>query len=383
MLNSIRLVRWERLIPFQQSYTSVAQVAYVLDALANLQGSTYGQHVRERLTQLTGLQNILLTPSATHALELAFWQLSPEDEVILPAYNFPSAPCAVLRGGGKVVLCDIDSATQNIDPVDCERRITANTKAICLTHYAGVSCDMDAFLALTQRYHLYLVEDAAHGIGAFFRDRPLGTLGDFGCLSFHVTKNISCGEGGAYLQSTDPDSFGKMVMRCDHGTDRNRFMTGQVDYYAWQTQGTRMALSELSAALLLAQLEELETITARRKTLCGQYDFHLTPLFKAGLLYPMTVPEYAGSNGHIYYVRCVSKAQREWLQGGLAAQGILAQTHFVPLHLGSMGRTLGYRRGAFPHSERTGDTLLRMPLFVGLSNDSIEVVCKAVKDILL
>lgn len=373
------------MIPLHRPFVAPRQPEYLLDAMSRsiTQGDGYyGQLATRRLMECCGVEQLLLTPSASHGLELAFWQLEPEGEIILPAYNFPSAGNAVLRGGGKVILCDVDPHTQNLCPQQAEALITPHTRGICLTHYAGIACHMDAFEELARRYHLLLLEDAAHAIGSSHRGRPLGSIGDGGCLSFHGTKNIGCGEGGAYLQKADSSLFSQMRTRREKGTNRHEFLAGSARFYSWQEVGSSLLMPELSAAVLLAQLEELEAVTACRLGLCRSYDRQLQPLFDSGRLCPMVCPEYAEGNGHIYYILASSREERDHIQHFLRQREIMATSHFVPLHLGGMGARLGYHPGDFPVSEKTADTLLRLPLFYGMEDSQVDEVCQAVTEAL-
>lgn len=372
------------MIAFYEAAQVKNQETYLTDCLrsGNLAGDgPMAQAVLALLREKLGVQNALLTPSASHALELCFWHLAPGDEVVLPAYNFPAAASAVLRAGGKPVLCDIDPNTQNASPADILNRVTARTRAVCLTHYAGIACDMDALLPLRES-GVALVEDAAQGVGAFYRSQALGTVGDFGCYSFHATKNVACGEGGAYLQRENNALFDRAVQIRDKGTNRRDFLAGTVSRYQWERVGSSLLMPELCAAVLRAQLEALEEITTRRLRVAGWYDERLESAFERGRLLPMGITPGARGNGHIYYVKFESAAARERAQAGLGAAGIPALTHFVPLHLGAMGRELGYRPGDFPESERTFETLLRLPIHTGLTEDQADFICRTLEALL-
>ncbi|MGI6404742.1 MAG: DegT/DnrJ/EryC1/StrS family aminotransferase [Oscillospiraceae bacterium] len=373
------------MIPFYIPYRSPRQQDYLNDAQERgmLQGDGhYSQLVCHKLEELTGLSQILLTPSASHALELALWDLKPGDEVILPAYNFPAAANAVLRAGGKPVLCDVDPGTQNLCPYEVEALITSRTRVVCLTHYAGISCDMKAFWGLQQVYGFRLVEDAAQGVGAYYEKLPLGAVGDRACYSFHATKNIQCGEGGAYLQRGTPEDFKKVQMYRDKGTNRHEFLAGERTYYTWECVGSSHLLSDLNAALLLAQLEDLDRVTQKRLELCAVYQEGLASCFARERLYPMEIPRYARGNGHIYYIRCRTPQQLRVIRDALARRNIACATHFVPLHLGSMGRQLGYRKGDFPVSERTGETLLRLPLYHTMVPSQVNLICETIQQVI-
>ena len=373
------------MIPFYLPYRSPRQQDYLSDAQERgvLQGDgLYSRLVCQRLRELTGISQILLTPSASHALELALWDLQPGDEVILPAYNFPSAANAVLRAGGKPVLCDIDPATQNISPHKAEALITPCTRAVCLTHYAGISCDIKAFWELQKAYGFLLVEDAAQGVGALYEQTPLGAAGDRACYSFHATKHVHCGEGGAYLQRGGAGSFEQMQMRRDKGTNRHQFLAGERARYTWECIGSSHLLSDLNAALLLAQLEDLEEVIRQRLKLCATYHAGLASAFARERLDPMGIPPYAKGNGHLYYIRCRSPRQLQEIRDALASREIGSATHFVPLHLGSMGKALGYRQGDFPASEQTAETLLRLPLYHTLEQSQVNLVCEIIEKVI-
>lgn len=369
------------MVEFNKQHIAPNQQKYVLDALekGELGGDGfYSKKAVEKLSSILGHGRVLLTPSASHALELAFWRLDASDEVIIPAYNFPSAANAVLRAGGRVVLCDIDPETQNLDPEKAAELVTPNTKAICLTHYAGIACDMDAFKALAKQHGIILVEDAAHAIGSFYKGKPLGSIGESGCYSFHATKNISCGEGGAFVYNGGQNGFDTAAIRRDNGTNRAEFLKRNVPFYAWEDIGTSHLMPELCAAMLFAQLEEMENISRARLNLCAEYREGLAPLFAREALFAMGVPEYAQGNGHIYYVRFDSEGQRDTAKDALAEKGIMAQTHFVPLHMGGMGARLGYKKGQFPHSEKTAETLLRLPVHTALGGRCVEEICDVI-----
>lgn len=372
------------MIPFYLPSRTKNQEKYVSDCLREGALSSDGpraQAVCSLLRDKLGAGRVLLTPSASHALDMIFWNLNPGDEVILPAYNFPSAANSVLRSGAVPVLCDIDPLTNNASIPDIKRRITAKTKAVCVTHYAGVACDMDA-LAELGKSGVAVVEDAAQAAGASYKGHALGTIGDFACYSFHYTKNITCGEGGAYMQKRGGESFSLAQMVREKGTNRQDFLAGSAARYQWEHTGSSFLLSELCAAMLLAQLEELEDITAARLRVCGLYDRGLERAFTSGRLSQMGITPGALANGHIYYVKLPSPAILKRVQGALGDRGIPALTHFVPLHLGSMGRSLGYRPGDFPESERAYETLLRLPIHTGLTDDQVEYICETLGSLL-
>ncbi|WP_195283366.1 dTDP-4-amino-4,6-dideoxygalactose transaminase [Harryflintia acetispora] len=308
-----------------------------------------------------------LTPSCTHALELALGvlHLKSGDEVILPSYNFPSAGNAVLLAGGTPVLCDVDPDTQNLDIDDMQRRITPRTRAVITVHYGAVSCDMDRLVRLANETGLILIEDAAQAVGAFYKGRHLGTIGDFGAYSFHSTKNISCGEGGALTCAEKYRQQAELYREC--GTNRSGYLRGESGRYAWTSRGSSLILSEWCACLLYAQLLSLEEITSRRLELCEAYRQALLPLEESGRLRLMSVPPDCSPNGHLFYVRFDGPGTLGRVQNRLHSQGIDARTHYVPLHMSPMGHALGYRDDDLPASRRAYETLLRLPVHPNLS----------------
>lgn len=374
------------MIPLSRPHRAANEEPYIRDALnsshAHGDGPYSGRAV-ERLRAISGVEKALLVPSASHALELVFWNMPEGAEVVIPAYTFPSAANAVCRNRGRVVFCDVDPHTLNLDPAAAAARLTADTWAVCITHYAGVACDMDAFAELARERGILLIEDAAQAIGAAYKGHRLGGLGDFGCYSFHGTKNISCGEGGVFLQrKNDEATFDLARSRREKGTNRHQFERGEAAYYSWETCGSSMLLAEINCAQLLAQLEELDAVTARRNALCAAYAERLGDLFASGRLKGMHVPGYAAPNGHGFHLRLRSFAERLEVQGGMAAREIACLPHYVPLHLGSMGKELGYASGDFPESERAWETLLRLPLFPAMTDTQIDIVCEALREVL-
>lgn len=317
----------------------------------------------------------MLTSSCSVALEtaLALCGLKAGDEVLLPSYNFPSAANGVLRAGGVPVFCDIDCDTQNLSIQDAAAKITSRTKAVIPVHYAGISCPMDELLKLAKEAELLVIEDAAQAIGAFYKEDSLGTLGDFGCVSFHYTKNITCGEGGLLLCKTQ-ESYEKARCYRVHGTNRDAFFRGECDRYTWVCPGSSTAPSELCAALLWASLPYLDEITRIRMERVREYLEVLESMEKHGYARRMVIPDYARPNGHIFYLRFANKALREKVQTLLLEHGAEAKTHYVPLHLSPMGKKLGYQKEDCPESGKCYDTLLRLPLHTELTFLEVEQI---------
>lgn len=359
-------------ISFYRRHRAGSENKYLKDCLSG-ELDTDGFFMRRLLSHAATLypgRSLLFTPSCTLALELSIscLNLRPGDEVILPSFNFPSAANAVLRGGGTPVLCDISPDTQNISVPDAARRITRRTKAVIAVHYAGIACPMEPLLKLAGEAGIALVEDAAQGASAFYRGTPLGALGDFGAVSYHHTKNITCGEGGLMVTG-NREAYVEACQYRLHGTNRSQYINGEADRYTWNRPGLGAALSEPCAAILLAQMEEAQAITSRRVAVMGHYRELLEPLEKAGAFSLMQVPDYAEPNGHIFYLRTDTADRRERLQGYLLSRGIDCRTHYVPLHLSPMGRKLGYAPQDCPESLRCYGTLLRLPIHTGITDD--------------
>lgn len=359
------------------------EAAYVGEAMRSGQlagGGVFTRRCERRLERALGACRVLLTSSATAALEAAtlLCDVSPGDEVVMPSFTFPATANAVVLRGGRPVFVDVRADTLNIDERLIGGALTTRSRAIIPVHYAGVACAMGAIERLARRAGLTVVEDAAHGLGAAYRDQPLGTIGRLGCLSFHATKNVVSGEGGALIIN-DPVLVPRAEMIRDNGTDRARYLRGEVDRYQWETPGTSCMPSELAAAFLLGQLEQAGRIRRRRLAIFRNYLRHLTPLEERGDLRLPVVPDDCTPNGHIFFVRLSTPRAREALRGYLARRGIQAAAHFVPLHESPMGRRLGYRSGDLPVTEAESRRLLRLPSFFDLDAARQAAVVRAVK----
>jgi dTDP-4-amino-4,6-dideoxygalactose transaminase len=338
-----------------------------------------GRRVEERLAALTGARRVLLTTSCSHAMELAFLALGigPGHEVILPSFTFASSANAALRVGARPVFAEIDERTLGLDPADVERRLTPRTAALMPVHYAGVAPDMAGLLDIAARRKLRVVEDAAQGIAARWRGRALGTLGDAGCLSFHETKNLSCGEGGALLVS-DPELAKRAEIAREKGTNRAAFFRGEVDKYTWVAEGSSYVLSDVLAALLDAQLDKLGAIQERRAAVVARYRAGLSDwAAREGVRLPAELPE-RDPNHHIFYLLYPEPARRERALKALRAGGVMATFHYVPLHSAPQGRRLGADH-ELPVTERVAATLLRLPLHARLADPDVDRVIDAVR----
>ncbi len=324
--------------------------------------------VERELEKVFQVDHALLMTSCTHALEAAVrvLELGPGDEVILPSFSFPSAGNAVLLAGARPVFAEVEPGTLNLDPDDLERRITDRTRAVIVVHYAGVSCRMDRIMELAERHRLLVIEDAAQGLDSSYQGRALGSFGEIGCISFHDTKNVSCGEGGALLTSSEQLWRRADIFR-EKGTNRTSFLCGEVDKYCWVGLGSSYVLSELQAAVLKVQLEKRAEILARRLSLCRRYRQGLEELERQGLVSLGQVPEDCRSNGHIFWF-LLREGDRDQLLRSLKERGVGATMHFYPLHLSGMGQRLGWREGELPVTERAFRQLVRLPLFATLEH---------------
>ncbi len=370
-------------IKFHRSHLTERELTNLQEVLTARHLSGDGGFTRrchEWLERQTGAHTALLTHSCTAALEMAalLLDLVPGDEVIMPSFTFVSTANAVVLRGAIPVFVDIRADTLNLDETLIEAAITLRTRAIMVVHYAGVACDMDAILAIAARHGLAVVEDAAQGVGARYKGRPLGSIGRFGTLSFHETKNITSGEGGALLVNDPADEHRAEIIR-EKGTDRSQFLRGQVDKYTWRDVGSSYLPSELIAAFLLTQLEDAEAVTRERVARWQAYHDMLEPLEVAGLLRRPVVPADCEHNGHIYYVLVPSMERRSALLGGLRELGIGAAFHYVPLHSSPAGLRYCRVHGSMAVTESSADRLARLPLWHGLDQGAQERVVSVVE----
>ncbi|MCI5569673.1 MAG: dTDP-4-amino-4,6-dideoxygalactose transaminase [Lachnospiraceae bacterium] len=321
----------------------------------------------------------LLTTSCTHALEMASYlcDIKPGDEVIMPSYTFVSTADAFVLRGAKIVFVDIRPDTMNIDEKLIEAAITDKTKAIVPVHYAGVACEMDTIMSVAKKYGLKVVEDAAQGVHAFYKGRALGTIGDFGCYSFHETKNYIMGEGGALLFQKDEYLERAEILR-EKGTDRSKFFRGQVDKYTWVDFGSSYLPSELNAAYLYAQLEQADLIDEKRMAIWDYYNDALKPLEDAGYIERPVVPEYAKHNAHMYYIKVKDLAQRSRLISFLKERDICAVFHYIPLHSATAGMKFGRFSGEDVYTTRESERLMRLPMYYSLSLEDAKKVTDAI-----
>ncbi len=329
----------------------------------------------------TGTKKALLTTSCTHALEMSaiLCDIKPGDEVIMPSYTFVSTADAFVGRGAKVVFVDIRPDTMNIDESLIEEAITDKTKVIVPVHYAGVGCEMDEILDIAQRYNLLVVEDAAQGVNAFYKGQALGTFGNFGCFSFHETKNYSMGEGGALLIKNENDIEQAEIIR-EKGTNRSKFFRGQIDKYTWVDYGSSYLPSELNAAYLYAQLEEFDTINNSRLKAWDYYYKALKPLEEAEKIELPFIPEYCAHNAHMFYIKTKDLEERTKLIVFLKENNIATAFHYVPLHSAPAGMKFGRFFGEDKYTTVESERLLRLPMYYGLTEDNCAYVCEKVAE---
>lgn len=357
------------MIPFNKPYMTGRELWNIAQAHANGHLSGDGMFTKKChawLEARTGTHKALLTHSCTAALEMAaiLANLQPGDEVIMPSYTFVSTANAFVLRGGVPVFVDIRLDTLNIDETKIEAAITPRTKAIVPVHYAGVSCEMDTIVGIAQRHKLMVIEDAAQGIMCTYKGKPLGAIGHLGAYSFHETKNIIAGEGGALLIN-DEHFAGRAEIIREKGTNRCQFFRGQVDKYTWVDIGSSYLPSELVAAFLLAQMEEGDSITARRLQIWKFYNEQFADLEAEGCLRRPIVPKECRHNAHMYYILLPDEPTRAQLIARLKSEGIHSVFHYVPLHSSPMGRRVGRISGTMNVTDDISERLLRLPLWIG------------------
>ena len=327
------------------------------------------------------VQKVLLTTSGTTALEMAtiLCDLHEGDEVILPSYTFSSTATSVVLTGAKLVFVDIRPDTMNIDETKIEDAITDKTKAIMVVHYAGVACEMDTIMDIAKRHNLKVIEDAAQGVMSTYKGRYLGTIGDFGCYSFHETKNYSMGEGGA-LVINNPEYNEKAEILREKGTNRAKFFRGQVDKYTWVDYGSSYLPSDLNAAYLWAQLEKADEINENRLQSWNRYNEAFQELAEAGKIELPTIPEGCVHNAHMYYVKLKDLEERTAFLSFMRQSEIYSVFHYIPLHSAPAGIKFGEFRGKDQYTTLESERLARLPMYYGMSQEDINYIIKKVTD---
>ena len=360
------------------------EIEYINQAVENQKicgDGPFTKKCNEWIEKKTGTAKCLLTPSCTQATELAalLADIKEGDEIIMPAYTFVSTADAFVLRGAKPVFVDIRPDTMNIDETKIEAAITDRTRAIVPVHYAGVACEMDTIMDIANRHHLFVIEDAAQGIMASYKGKALGAIGDFGCYSFHETKNLSMGEGGAILIKDAKYIEDAEIIR-EKGTNRSKYFRGQIDKYTWVNYGSSYLPSDMNAAYLWAQLELAQKITDVRLARWNQYNDLLQPLKQRGILELPTVPEGCIHNAHMYYIKTKNIEERTRLIDFLKENGILAVFHYIPLHTAPAGIRFGEFRGEDFYTTQESERLLRLPMFYTLTEAEVEYIVGKVKE---
>ena len=373
-------------IPFNHPFATGDEFSCISAAIDNLHLSGNGpfsELCAQWLEESLGCKRALLTSSCTSALEMAMLlaDIGPGDEVIMPSFTFVTTASSVALRGGVPVFVDIREDTLNLDERQVDAAITSRTRAIMPMHYAGVACAMEGISRIARRHELIVIEDAAQGISASYRGRSLGTIGDLGCISFHETKNLICGEGGALLVNR-PDWVERAEVIQEKGTDRARFLRGQIDRYTWVDLGSSFLMSEISAAFLWAQIQHAEEILARRMAIWSAYHERLAALEATEALRRPTIPVDRYHNAHMYYILLEDRASRDRLIEGLANQNIHALFHYIPLHSAPAGERFGRTAGELTVTDRMSERLLRLPLWVQMSESDVNRVCCAIEQTL-
>ncbi len=361
----------ETSIPFNKPYVAGKELYYIAQSISFGNISADGRFTKacnELLCERFNLGSSLMVTSCTSALEMAaiLCDVEPGDEVILPSYTFVSTANAFVRAGVKPVFVDIRPDTLNMDETQIENAITSRTKAIVPVHYAGVACEMDTITDIAERHGIYVVEDAAQGMHAYYKGRALGSIGHMGTYSYHETKNYVCGEGGT-LTINHPELQTRAEIIRDKGTNRQQFFRGAVDKYTWVDTGSSYALSELSCAFLYAQLEALDEIRDLRRQVFDNYQHLLSELEEEGFLRMPVIPDECETNYHMFYILLKDQETRDALMQYLREHDINAVFHYIPLHTSPMGRSFGYREGQLPVTEDLSGRLLRLPFFNEIS----------------
>ena len=367
------------MIPFNKPFLTGKEAHYMYQAVytGKLSGNgVFTKKCQEFFETRYGFKKCLMTTSCTDALEMAaiLCDVQPGDEVIVPSYTFVSSALAFVRQGAKIVFADSCSNNPNIDPAQLERIITDKTKVIVPVHYAGVACDMEQIMEIANRHNILVVEDAAQAIDSYYKGKPLGGIGHFGCFSFHETKNVTAGGEGGLLIINDERFIRRAEIIWEKGTNRAEFFRGMVNKYGWVDTGSSFLPSEINSAFLLAQLEQLEQIQNRRKEIWNMYYEGLKDLAQKGLIQLPVIPEYATNNAHMFYLVCRNLEERTKIIAYLKENGILAVFHYLSLHLSGFYKEHADSIPDLPNCDRFADCLVRLPMYYELTDEEVKNV---------
>jgi len=371
-------------IPFNKPFIVGKELYYIAESVMSGKTSgdgTFTKKCNELMENKFGAKQVLLTTSCTTALEMSaiLAGIGEGDEVILPSYTFVSTANAFYLRGAKLKFVDIRKDTLNIDENLIENAITEKTKAVVPVHYSGVACEMDAINKIAKKYDLTVIEDAAQGVNSRYKGSYLGTIGDLGAFSFHETKNYSCGEGGALITSNEAYYERAEIIR-EKGTNRSKFYRGEVDKYTWVDIGSSYLPSDLLAAFLYAQLEQMDHITEKRKQIYNLYFEALKPLRNEGFIELPFIPRECETNYHMFYILLKNENERQAMIKHLEESGINSVFHYVPLHSSPVGRRLGYKSGDLEVTEDISGRLLRLPFYYDLDLEGILYVCQCIRE---
>jgi dTDP-4-amino-4,6-dideoxygalactose transaminase len=372
------------LIPYHKSYISGNELEYISRAVddKDLRGDGFfSKACQTWLEANLSLHKVFLTPSCTSALELSalLVNVTHGDEILLPSFTFPSTANAFLLRGAKLTFIDIRSDTLNLDENLLEEKITKKTKVICPMHYSGVACEMDFIMSLAKKYGLQVIEDAAHAIFSLYKGRSLGGIGHLGTFSFHETKNISCGEGGAILLNSSELVERAEIIR-EKGTNRSKYFRGEIDKYSWVDIGSSYLPSELVASYLYAKLEKSLELQKKRMQIWNRYYKSLEGLEYRGVLRRPIIPDHCTHNGHIFYLLLDSEIKRNAMIDFFRSRKIGAVFHYFPLHLSTMGKELGYKSGDLPVTENIHARLIRLPIYHTLTECEFNIIIESCHD---
>ena len=372
------------MIPFNVPPCVGTELQYIKEAIESHKicgDGAFTKKCNAWLEERFGAQKVLLTTSGTTALDMAalLCELKEGDEVILPSYTFSSTATSAVLGGARLVFVDIRPDTMNIDEKKIEEAITERTRAIIAVHYAGVACEMDTIMEIARKYSLVVIEDAAQGVMSTYKGRALGTIGDFGCYSFHETKNYSMGEGGA-LVINNPEYNERAEILREKGTNRSKFFRGQVDKYTWVDFGDSYLPSELNAAYLWAQLCAADEINENRMASWNQYYQELKGLEESGRIELPVIPEGCVHNAHMFYIKCRDLEERTSFISYMKEEGILTVFHYIPLHSAPAGLKYGWFSGKDLYTTKESERLVRLPMYYGLGQEKIAFICEKIRN---